>query len=183
MKSDGPFRHSENLGDFPVCLAVLHPVQDGELTNRELLHTFVQNRSVPRLSPHEREMEMVSKVLDEFEVPFGFNAVHSCKRTKGGDPAGLISGGCRNAVSQTEFPGGLDKAPFLFGAGPGIGGFPMTCSRRLQCRLENRVHLVIAVLPVEAEPFIRVTYIDDVCESLKCSSRPEAGKSTEEAVE
>jgi hypothetical protein len=58
----------------------------------------------------------------------------------------------------------------------------MTGTGRLEGRSENGVNLVISVLPVETQPFIRITHVYHIRESLECPSGSEAGKSTKKAI-
>jgi hypothetical protein len=48
----------------------------------------------------------------------------------------------------------------------------------LQSGLKDRINLKISVLPVEANPFLGVAYIDDVGKPVETTLRCEAGEAT-----
>ena len=125
---------------------------------------------------------MIPKVFDEFEVSFSVDGVGSCKGAKRGDTAGSVRGCSRDAVFQAELPCRLNELLFLVRRCRTVRFSPMTRSRGFEGGPEDRVNLIVTVLPVEAKPFIRVTHIDDVRKSLERSPWAETSEPTKQAV-
>jgi len=125
MESYGSFADSEDLADFPIGLAVLHPIENRDFSRGQSLDASIRLRERLRSAFQKSHMNIGPQVLDERNQSLPIEGLLAGKRTECRYTAGLIDRARGNAVAQAELARGRDKLLFLLGRHVPIDLVPM----------------------------------------------------------